>query len=150
MLYPIEDEFQSFNNTISMFSNPNLLQFDIFHAFHELQVEVTKTVCDEFKAANVKFLLFVLKCEYRDVGICLLPKKQSNKFWRLCHFCRSVSWWEWMIQIDCSNFVQGNPNSLPIEWRVMHHVVFKVGAKIPYITNSTMNVLNSRLILHDT
>ena len=45
-----------------------------------LQVEVTKTVCDEFKAANVKFLLFVLKCEYRDVGICLLPKNKATNF----------------------------------------------------------------------
>ena len=41
---------------------------------------MTKTVCDEFKAAAVKFLLFVLKREYRDVGICLLPKNKATNF----------------------------------------------------------------------
>jgi len=45
-----------------------------------LQVEVTKTVCDEFKAAAVKFLRFGLKREYRDVGICLLPKNKATNF----------------------------------------------------------------------
>lgn len=128
-----------------MFSNPNLFSL----IFFTIAGWSDKNCVWWVQGSGRQISAFCVETWISRCWHLFAAKKQSNKFWRLCHFCRAVSWWEWMIQIDYSNCVQGNPNSLPIEWWlilarwVMHHVVFRGGEKYPYITNSMINVLNS-------